>query len=77
MRLGYERILNDNQVTIVVDEVDDPIVVLKIHDYREIYFKASEIATGMELNVISSLHGKITRILDATQNAYKKALLPY
>lgn len=41
LHLGYDRIVNNKRITIIVEESDDPWVTLKVERHDDIMFKAS------------------------------------
>lgn len=71
LSLGYERIVNDKRITIIVDDSDDPWVTLKLQDSPEVVrFKASGEADAALAADASELHDDIKVIADAVHQAY-------
>lgn len=66
LHLGYQRIVNDKQILISVEESDDPIVTLKVQGHDDIRFKASDnyeyVSAGNQI--------EINEIIDAVHQAY-------
>ena len=70
LSLGYERIVKDKRITILVDDSDDPWVTLKIQGCPEVVcFKASGEADAA-LADASVLRDDIKVIADAVHQAY-------
>ncbi len=69
MRLGYERIVNDKQILISVEESDDPVVTLKVQGREDIRFKASD---ETECDMYGN-QKKIMEIVDAVHQSYTDA----
>ncbi len=75
LSLGYERIVKDKRITIVIDDADDPWVTLKIQGHPDmVRFKASGDANGVELNDIPALQDDINNIIDAVHHAYTETI---
>ena len=78
MRLGYERIVKDNRISISVDESDDPWVFLKFKDCPEIVrFKASGEAGVVFTEKTPSMQDEINYIIDSVHQAYIEACKPF
>ena len=71
LHLGYERIVKDKRILISVEESDDPWVVLKVQEYVDIRFKASEEIVEEMMPVMNpEMRDEIKRISDAVHYAY-------
>ena len=71
MRLGYERIVKDRRVDIVVEESEEPWVAVKIQGYPEIVrIKASDTST---ITSIPAIQNEINEIANAVHQAYIEA----
>ena len=74
MRLGYERIVKDNRITIEVEESDDPWVTLKFEGCPEIVrFRASSEDDVVETGMVPEMQNAIKDIIDAVHQAYIQA----
>ena len=74
LSLGYERIVKDKRITIVVDDSDDPWVTLKFQGYPEtIKIKASGDADAALSEKIPAMQDEIENIADAVHQAYIEA----
>ena len=72
LSLGYERIVKDKRITIVVDDSDDPWVTLKFQGCTEaIRFKASGEAEADAVAI--GMQKEIQVIADAVHQAYIQA----
>ena len=68
MRLGYERIVKDQRISFMVEEGDEPWVVVKIQGCPdEIRIKASDTTTNIKTPVMQE---EINFIGDAVHQAY-------
>lgn len=74
MRLGYERIVKDKKILILVEESDEPLVTLKIEGSEDVSFKASEKPEKVESSVESGIRDEIKIISDAVHDAYLKSI---
>ena len=71
MRLGYERIVKDKRIAFVVEEGEEPWVVVKIQRCpNDIRIKASD--TTMNIKT-PALQDEINHIADAVHQAYIQA----
>ena len=73
MRLGYERIVNDNRILISVEESEDPVVTLKLQGNDEIRFKASDDAYNGTFEAMP----EVEAIMEASHYAFLKANRPF
>ena len=74
LSLGYERIVKDKQITIDVDDSDDPWVTLRFQGCPGVVrFKASSEVDAVETGVASDLHNEIDFIFDAVHYAFVEA----
>ena len=74
LSLGYERIVKDKRITILVDDSDDPWVTLKFQGRPEVIrIKASGEADAALAADASELHDDIETIADAVHQAYIQA----
>ena len=74
LSLGYERIVKDKRITIVVDDSDDPWVTLKLQGLSEVIrFKASGEVVPSLAEKIPAMQDEIYKIADAVHQAYKHA----
>lgn len=68
MRLGYERIVKDKRIDIIVEEGDEPWVELKIQGYPEtVRLKVSDTTTNYQ---VPAMQDEIKIIADAVHQAY-------
>ena len=75
LSLGYERIVNDNRIDLVVEEDDEPWVVVKIQGCPDdIRIKASD--TTMNIKT-PAMQDEINIIADAVHDAYIEASKPF
>ncbi len=75
MQLGYERIVKDKRICFLVEEGDEPWVVVKIQGYTdEIRIKASDTTTNIN---IPAMQEEINLIADAVHHAYFEASKPF
>ena len=71
LSLGYERIVKDKRITIVVDESDDPLVTLKFQESPKVVrFNASCEADADLAADIQEYQKEIKVIFDAVHQAY-------
>ena len=71
MRLGYERIIKDKMIDFVVEEGDEPWVVVKIQGCPDdIRINASD--TTRNINT-PAMHDEIDYIADAVHQAFIEA----
>lgn len=71
MRLGYELIVKDKRITISVEESDDPLLILKAPELKDIRFKASEQhIEGLELDSWHDYQIALKPIFEAARQAY-------
>lgn len=74
MRLGYERIVKDNRITIEVEDTDDPWVPLKFQGSPEVVrFKAFGEADAVEARMVPEMQSEVKVIIDAIHQAYQEA----
>ena len=74
LSLGYERIVKDKRITIVVDDSDDPWVTLKFQGCPEVVrFMASSEADDALPDQIPAMQEDIKIIIDAVHQAYIRA----
>lgn len=74
LSLGYERIVKDKRITILVDDSDDPWVTLKFQGRPEVIrFKASGDADAVETEVVPEMQSEIKVIADEVHQAYIQA----
>lgn len=73
LSLGYERIVKDKRITILVDDFDDPWVTLKFHHCPEVIrFKAScGEADAVETENVPEMQNEVKIIFDAVHHAYE------
>lgn len=74
LTLGYERIVKNKRITILVDDSDDPWVTLKFQGCPEVVrFKVSgEVAASLEKR-IPAMQDEINYFVDAVHQAYIQA----
>ena len=72
MRLGYERIVKDKRITIMVEESEEPWVTLKIQGYGEIKLNASK-TKDISLDSLPEMRDEIKEIVDAVHLAYEES----
>lgn len=78
MRLGYERIVNDKQITIAVDESAEPWITLKVEGEPEVLrLKVSEDACDINSTINPAMQSDVKDIYTAVCHAYREALKPY
>ena len=71
LSLGYERIVNDKRITIIVDDSDAPWVTLKFQGRPEVIrINVSGDADAALAADASELHDDIKVIADAVHQAY-------
>lgn len=73
MRLGYERIVHDKRISISVEESDDPCVILKFHESKDIRINVSGKDEEAEFDVIPEMRAEVIEIVDAVHQAYLMA----
>lgn len=74
LSLGYERIVKDKRITIVVDDSDDPWVTLKFQSCPVVVrFKASGEPDAALSAEVSDFQKEIQPIADAVHQAYIQA----
>ena len=75
LSLGYERIVKDKRITIVVDDSDDPWVTLKFQGRPEaIRFKASSEADAAYVEKKTAMQEEIDYIVETVHQAYVESL---
>ena len=77
LSLGYERIVKDKRITISIEEIDEPCVVLKIQGHNDVRIKASECLNNIELKGMPAFLEEINIIADAVHQAYIVANNPF
>lgn len=78
LSLGYERIVKNKRITIVVDDSEDPCVTLKFQGCPEVVrIKASGEADVVETVVAPEMQSEIKIIYDAVHQAFKEAGKPF
>ena len=71
LSLGYERIVKDKRITIVVDDSEDPWVTLKFQGCPEVVrFKASSEVGAAFVGKTPAMQDEIDYIADAVYQAY-------
>jgi len=76
LSLGYERIVKDKRITIIVDDSDDPWVTLKFQGYSEVIrIKASGDADAAVSEKIPAMQDEIDNLADAVHQAYIQATI--
>ena len=74
LSLGYERIVKDKRITIVVDDSDAPYVTLKFQGCPEVVrFKASGEYDAVKILVVPEMQNEVKVIIDAVYQAYEEA----
>lgn len=74
LSLGYERIVKDKRITIVVEESDDPWVTLKFQGCPdEVRIKASDDAFKSETKNMLLERKDLLLIADIVHQAYQEA----
>ena len=74
LSLGYERIVKDKRITILVDDSDDPWVTLKFLGRPEVIrIKASDEADAAETKAVPEMNNEIKCIVDTVHQAYINA----
>ncbi len=70
LSLGYERIVKDKRITILVDDSDDPWVTLKVQGRPEVIRIKASGGADAALADASELRDDIRIIADAVHQAY-------
>ncbi|UKK56809.1 hypothetical protein [Prevotella communis] len=74
LSLGYERIVKDKRITILVDDSDDPLVTLKFEGNPEVIrFKASGEVDAAIAEKIPTIQDDIKAIIEAAHKACLEA----
>lgn len=75
MRLGYERIVKDKRVDIMVEDGEELWVVVKMREYPDVFrIKASDITTIIKT---PAMQEEINLIANAVHQAYIEASKPF
>ncbi len=70
MRLGFERIVKDKRISIILEESDNLCVVLTLQSGEVIRIKASAKSDDAELLAYPEMQDEIRKISDAVHEAY-------
>ena len=73
LSLGYERIVQNKGISILVEESADPYATLKILGYEDFKFQASDNSDNIKLKAFPDVHNEIKEIVDAVHQAYLSA----
>lgn len=78
LSLGYERIINDKQITITVDDSDDPWVTLMFQCRPEVVrINASGKADADLVEINPAMQDEINNIIGSVHQAYIDACKPF
>lgn len=69
IRLGYERIVKDKRITILIEESEMPCVTLKIQGYYDLKFNVSK-PNDISIGSLPEMSDEIKDIVDIVHQAY-------